>query len=826
MDVDTYASFINSLKESLVQQNLSAENFTLIIQDCERGIIQCMEMIINMLESTNLEGVKLNTCLQDAIEILQMLSDFVKKILESMVLTCANMKLFPTTVAKIILSVFNHCKDSEHMYGEHLNKVQQVLKDLFRTCHELQVIYLMALENHFTFNVTEVDELNILLETLDLNLKIGDVAQLLDIKTMAAQWKYYTSICDKYSKHLLNRNIYNKCSKLFANLIRTNMRTALEVEEEKIALRSIKVASFGIMILLKLTNTFKDDVNNDYEIIVCLLLDIVIYDSSYLKLILEKSTEFINLVEKNVSNAFESLLAHLLLENNFLKRIIQLGSQTHTSDEEVLSKLMLVISVIKGVTLANKSQDCGDLRVNILKTLLNIIPNGHVWFNIGLEMTTHGNNKFGLFEHLLVNTLVYVSSFTTEEFSMVERILYETVLSCDSYSALFAANLWILLIRLCGKTILTNTLQCLIRIHHKLSQHNLFDSSPQKIHMTHLLRGLFENVSPDQRLAVCKQYNVLDENHFDIWIALRVSNLPNNVEGNIKKRILERICRILNNLNLGDTEQNDILIKLINLAATCSCTESNQISELFAKAWRKACPVCIQLTIGPQLNVDTLCLYKYVDALTELVRSAVNKINKKTALQIIHVMSTILKTRSPPFVSVLLEQYCNLWLAHTADVINFADNPLDILSSLATENRTKILVYNVVMSNIELYNIVSEEPFYKLLSDIESRRNSILELKEELLLVSEGRFAHKCLSSKLETQEQNNFDLADIDSLFDTDGQEPASKRVKLNLNEADDLLNKLEEAASELCAMTVFSAPQRRRVSDVCNILRNICEQ
>lgn len=69
----------------------------------------------------------------------------------------------------------------------------------------------------------------ILILALDINLRIGEVVQSLDVKTMAEQWKSYTMICEKYSDFLLDKKIYNNCTKLLVLTIENNIKTALEV---------------------------------------------------------------------------------------------------------------------------------------------------------------------------------------------------------------------------------------------------------------------------------------------------------------------------------------------------------------------------------------------------------------------------------------------------------------------------------------------------------------------------------------------------------------------------------------------------------------------
>lgn len=60
-------------------------------------------------------------------------------------------------------------------------------------------------------------------------MRIGEVVQSLDVKTMAEQWKSYTMICEKYSEFLLDKSIYNNCTKLLVSTIENNIKTALEV---------------------------------------------------------------------------------------------------------------------------------------------------------------------------------------------------------------------------------------------------------------------------------------------------------------------------------------------------------------------------------------------------------------------------------------------------------------------------------------------------------------------------------------------------------------------------------------------------------------------
>lgn len=114
------------------------------------------------------------------------------------------------------------------------------------------------------------------------------------------------------------------------------------------------------------------------------------------------------------------------------------------------------------------------------------------------------------------------------------------------------------------------------------------------------------------------------------------------------------------------------------------------------------------------------------------------------------------------------------------------------------------------------------------------------ELKEQLLLVSSFKYCHKCIenvavtnsgSVTMEKAVSNNFDFVDIDSLFDADSDaEPACKKAKLNSNEVEQIISRLEHDVTSLYEASLikentFSSEQKHRIKIVCNALNNIID-
>lgn len=74
-------------------------------------IFQSLDLAVELLLDPSLKTSKLVEYIEDAVCILQLLSNFVKNVIESVSLSCCTMKTFPTTTGHILLFVFKHCKD-------------------------------------------------------------------------------------------------------------------------------------------------------------------------------------------------------------------------------------------------------------------------------------------------------------------------------------------------------------------------------------------------------------------------------------------------------------------------------------------------------------------------------------------------------------------------------------------------------------------------------------------------------------------------------------------------------------------------------------------
>lgn len=94
---------------------------------------------------------------------------------------------------------------------------------------------------------------------------------------------------------------------------------------------------------------------------------------------------------------------------------------------------------------------------------------------------------------------------------------------------------------------------------------------------------------------------------------------------------------------------------------------------------------------------------------------------------------------------------------------------------------------------------------------IETTQTSILEME------------HLSIDSK-ELIKQSNFDLGDVDSLFEvSDGEEPASKKMKLDFD-VDNLIGRIEADVERMCQVKEnILSEYKSRIKCVCDKLQNI---
>lgn len=219
--------------------------------------------------------------------------------------------------------------------------------------------------------------------------------------------------------------------------------------------------------------------------------------------------------------------------------------------------------------------------------------------------------------------------------------------------------------------------------------------------------------------------------------------------------------------------------------------------------------------------------------------------------QILSIISKNLQKGNSEIIYLLFKLFCKL--------SNFlAENRSDSAISHTFEDTIRTVLQNshVIIEQYVNNVVISDDDLAKTLEPIlqniyidgfKNKFSNINEWGKELELVVNNNYTHKCIettqtsitehikidsgelkahrSIRVDSEElkEGNFDLGDVDSLFDvSDGEEPASKKMKLDFD-VDNLIGRIESDVEQLCQVKEnILSEYKSRIKCVCDKLRN----
>ncbi|XP_068620574.1 FIGNL1-interacting regulator of recombination and mitosis-like, partial [Battus philenor] len=751
----------------------------------------------------------------------------------------------PITIGNIIFTVFSHCKESETRYRNHLNSVEIQLKDLFRTCHELQLIYLNILLKHFIFDVTEEEQLTILLKVFDINLRICETVQILDVRTMAEQWKSYITLCEKYSDSLMDKTVYNQCTELLCNMAEYNIQSALENDEhDKVVLRSTKVASFCIKILLKINSIFKHAPRNKHEHMLHLFTHIYMCDSPVLEVMLNKSQDFIRQMNLLIINPSQSLLLQLVIDKRFLNCLCQYDIRKIREDKQLGFFLLLISTINCGLQTNTASKHILAMSTTIIINCINnIIPYCHIWFHGELKFKSNIVEEFyGAEDYLLAHLIPLCTVLDSEGFAVVENCLYEALLNGNCCIALFVSHMWLMLARLAGHQYTLSLIISFCEIYEKFEKVKLFNNSPQEINLRNTLETLFESLPNNERALVVKHFDIKEKN-YGLWSVLRIKNVPVNIHHSIQETLLENLStnfEKLSNTAVHNEQDMHQLVKIMKISSTCSFIElNNNFEECVIAAWVKACPKNL-FSLPKHICQGMYWYYSFVEALALLTNNIIRQFcYVENVLKVFQIMSNIISMGNNDLVLLLIPIFCKIFCYLNVKCNSTIDtNILQKFKNLIFE--TEPLIKRNFIN--ELHKYKKQNYYRRLLIELsaesleeENERKCALNVNEAITpckLFTDCVYVHKCivnsfneLSSLNKTVSQSNFEI-DINKLFDSENgsEEPMSKKAKLeSSNDVDMIIRRLENDTLILSNIDGITNEYMERLIVVYNRLKNI---
>lgn len=203
----------------------------------------------------------------------------------------------------------------------------------------------------------------------------------------------------------------------------------------------------------------------------------------------------------------------------------------------------------------------------------------------------------------------------------------------------------------------------------------------------------------------------------------------------------------------------------------------------------------------------------------------------------------MIETGNTELKLVLINLICNLPVDHMNKENKIVANSIltqtfnNIMQDVDVAVKNKLLneVCNPRHEAQRILEIVKNNSLRQIWNILSNQKQQHIQkkIKDRLELSMPLTYTHKCLEyevielgstrTSIDNSKSNNFDLADIDTLFEDErDSEPASKKIKLNVN-IEQIICQLEQDALALCNVKEKLNKYKNRVRNVCDKLNSL---
>ncbi|XP_050528805.1 uncharacterized protein LOC126898614 [Daktulosphaira vitifoliae] len=434
-----------------------------------------LERIKCIVKDTNHNGnkeISINELIISCIEILKSGKLSLELIEKGFNISVSIISDLITYEHAVIIS-FKHCSESNLIYGDLFECVRPHLTELFQKASDLQTSFFNIIEN-IKFNMNNKEEIELVLKILNLIWHGAESVYSVSNKVMTANWKIYINILQKFSPYL--KKVINNdepinflCSKIKENVL------SFQSEDEK----PMKLSTYMISVLTKICSHGRllKSYNNLLDILIFLnsywLLDtqknVIILKDKMLKfsdqLLLISGDDFIELFHKSCQN--------ILLSNNNKNKI-----------SAMYIAIILLKRFLKNPSVQHSCQ--------LISTIFQLINN--------IEWALCCNN-IDLYEQLLINLASVILVTDVDLFERIEEIIINNLLQTQLLPALFASDLWIIIMRYLPQEVSESQFLKLVKLFEELMNLPCFTQCPQHIYVDSLLKRHFNMLTDKRNLA-------------------------------------------------------------------------------------------------------------------------------------------------------------------------------------------------------------------------------------------------------------------------------------------------------------------------------------
>ncbi|XP_071551472.1 FIGNL1-interacting regulator of recombination and mitosis-like isoform X2 [Panulirus ornatus] len=410
--------------------------FDEFLQDCKRKAKENVDQV--------------NELLQQCILVVECSNLAMQFLLQAERITIENVRNLPQIVQYIINLSLDHCKDSEHTYGSHLQLVKDSLFTLFRLTVELSTQFAHILSK-LTFDSFSEDDMEILLGVCEqLCATASSLSQLSEIRGCVVVWRAYTSLVNQHCGNLITRMDLRTPLVALTEEIRDGLlllasipvkNATMDEKDQKVVQRIIKMSSFCLKVIIALCEKFQGYLRGAHSALVSLLL--LLFRFSPENMTLQNYPSIVKKgIEQQVIFGIAPLLIHLRDDEEFIKMVLEIGEDETRIDIEWGSYLQLLIAVCVPHNTVTMMHTC-----SFLTRIFQTMEKSHASLSFpcmmnGVMFGGRPQSNVTLYEHVLTHVCALVGTLEAIHFEILEQLLVEWLLSGKTWPALLSADIW------------------------------------------------------------------------------------------------------------------------------------------------------------------------------------------------------------------------------------------------------------------------------------------------------------------------------------------------------------------------------------------------
>ncbi|XP_014261762.1 uncharacterized protein C1orf112 homolog isoform X2 [Cimex lectularius] len=412
----------------------------------------CVDEVNSTLENTESYNeevtITLSKLLQVCLDVLLGYCELLDNIMSMQSVDAENVISLHRTILPILHKAFNHCKNSENIYGLYFANSTTILTAFFKKSYEVKSKYYKILEDKIYFQATYEDSLTLLLEVLEYICSIAEIVIELDVKSSVDSWRPFGKLAHKYVNNLRDRLCLKTPISLMGGNINQIVILVCKSEaplDDKDRTKYLKIGSFLLKVIIKLCEAYKNYLADCGETLLRLLL--VLYGLKGTKL----DQSVMNDLQRYMTIGASPLICHLIEDSGFYDALEKQRTDVDNLDEkECFSFFLVVLVLMKQLIVSNPKIKCIWSNCPLVETAILL------YGKCGLDIDINTKLENEPFYSIFISTVsaYIISSYDQAKYSELEINLVKKLFQPEIHVALFVSDLF------CSICRLTNNALC------------------------------------------------------------------------------------------------------------------------------------------------------------------------------------------------------------------------------------------------------------------------------------------------------------------------------------------------------------------------------